>query len=112
MKLVESSCYISVTCGVCENLVNELILGADVMDRLNAQTTIEQVNVSTVAHNHTDDDGCMNVYNDTVQAVDNNIKDDTSVDECGDDVIDMSHETVDADVTYIIIIIIIIQSFL
>ena len=99
MKLVESSCYIPVTCAVCENLVNELILGADVVDRLNAQTTIEQVNVSTVAHNHTDDDGCMNVYNDTVQAVENDIKDDTSVDECGEDVINMSHETVDADDT-------------
>jgi len=42
MKLVESSCHIPVTCAVCENLVNELILGADVVDRLNAQTTSEQ----------------------------------------------------------------------
>ena len=41
----------------------------------------------------------MNVYNDIVQAVDNDIKDDNSVDECGDNVINLSHETVDADDT-------------
>ena len=42
MKLVDGSQYMSITCAVCEKLDNDLILGADVVDKLNRRLMLDQ----------------------------------------------------------------------
>jgi len=46
MKLADAKTFISVVSAVCNNLSNELLLGADITDKLNHTCCIDQLQVS------------------------------------------------------------------
>jgi len=87
MKMSQGDAYCNVTCAVCENLNSDLILGSDVIDRLNAalHEQCESISVMSVNEDETCDVDVVAVDADAVCDVNDDDNVAVSVDDANDD---------------------------